>query len=464
PVCGEFIPGSDYCVNTHLDICLSRGAKRKLTQSSLLDFRFSKKTTAEPTPDILNNSDEAENKGLTDGDVSTDREFSSMNGVTGSPKDSGTTSLTGCLHGSPGISKTLNTCIPSNAGLPIIKNAENDDAVEKASSCLLSAGTTSVSIDACPDADSSTTVAVDTVIVGRRFRESFELQEGMGITVVRDPQNAKDPDAVKVLYAGSDCGQMLGYLPRELAKVLAPLLDTHFMECEGFVAGLPEQQLDNVPIQLTCQKCENDNQNYEDLRYQQSLWENFLGVVRNGNFQQPSGARYQANFNTMLLDVMTNHTHLFSDTETSFLGSFKSLSNDGQRLLVKIYTRKGPWFRLSSISYCEISDVEHAAMELKLAGYIDMFSGTDVPFEHDMKEILNVLSVPEMKEILKELPKDNTNCTRRHELLSTLLSMHNNGTCTVLPKRIFKWTGTCIRVSNMADELLWLVQVNIDLA
>ncbi|KAF7107019.1 hypothetical protein CFC21_107708 [Triticum aestivum] len=437
PVCGEFIPGSDYCVNTHLDICLSRGAKRKLTQSSLLDFRFSKKTTAEPTPDILNNSDEAENKGLTDGDVSTDRELSSMNGVTGSPKDSGTTSLTGCLHGSPGISKTLNTCIPSNAGLPIIKNAENDDAVEKASSCLLSAGTTSVSIDACPDADSSTTVAVDTVIVGRRFRESFELQEGMGITVVRDPQNAKDPDAVKVLYAGSDCGQMLGYLPRELAKVLAPLLDTHFMECEGFVAGLPEQQLDNVPIQLTCQKCENDNQNYEDLRYQQSLWENFLGVVRNGNFQQPSGARYQANFNTMLLDVMTNHTHLFSDTETSFLG---------------------PWFRLSSISYCEISDVEHAAMELKLAGYIDMFSGTDVPFEHDMKEILNVLSVPEMKEILKELPKDNTNCTRRHELLSTLLSMHNNGTCTVLPKRIFKWTGTCIRVSNMADELLWLVQ------
>lgn len=40
-----------------------------------------------------------------------------------------------------------------------------------------------------------------------------------------------------------------------------------------------------------------------------------------------------------------------------------------------------------------------------MAGYIDMFSCTDVPFEYDMKEILNVLSVPEMKEILKELPK-----------------------------------------------------------
>ena len=106
------------------------------------------------------------------------------------------------------------------------------------------------------------------------------------------------------------------------------------------MAGLPEQQLDNVPIQLTCKKCENDNQNYEDLRYQQSLWENFLGVVRNGNFQQPSSARYQANFNTMLLDVMTNHTHLFSDTETSFLGClfyFLPIPSYDQEILMTKY-------------------------------------------------------------------------------------------------------------------------------
>uniref|UniRef100_A0ACD6AE38 Uncharacterized protein n=1 Tax=Avena sativa TaxID=4498 RepID=A0ACD6AE38_AVESA len=451
PVCGESIRGSDYSVNTHLDLCLTRGAKRKSTQSSLLDFRFSKKATVEPTLDCLNKDDEAENKGLADGDVSSDGD---RNSEPGSPKDSTAPLLPACLHGSPGISKMHNTSIPSNIVLP---NAEYDE-VENGSSCVLSAGTTPGSIDACPDTDSSTTVAVDTVIVGRRFRENIELQEGVGITVMRDPQNAKDPDAIKVLYAGSECGQMLGYLPRELAKVLAPLLDTHFVECEGFVVGLPEQQLDNVPIHLTCQKCKDDNQRYEDLRYRQSLWEIFLGAVRNGNFLRPNSARYQANFNTMITDVMTNHTHLFNDKEASFLGSFRSLSNDSQRLFVRIYTRKGPWFRVSSLSYREISDVEHAAMELKLAGYIEMLSCTDVPSEYDIKEILDVLSVPEMKEILKELPKDNTNCTRRHELLSTLLSIYNNGTCTSLPKRIVKWTGTCIKTSNMADELLWRVQ------
>ncbi|XP_051204617.1 fanconi-associated nuclease 1 homolog isoform X1 [Lolium perenne] len=459
PVCGESIRGSDYNVNAHLDICLTRGAKRKLTQSSLLDFRFSKKPTVDPTLASLNNDDEATNKGVTDGGISSDTAFLSRNSSDpGSPEDSATPSLTACLHGSPDISKMHDTCIPSNVVSPNTENAENDGAVEKDSPHMLSAGTASASIDACPDTDSSTKVVVATVIVGRRFRENIELQEGVGITVLRDPQNAKDPDAIKVLYAGSECEQMLGYLPRELAKVLAPLLDKHFVECEGVVAGLPEQKLDNVPIHLTCEKCKDDNEGYEDLRYRQSLWENFLGVVRNGNLQRPSSARYQENFNTMLTDVMANHTHLFSDKETSFLGSFNSLSNDGQRLFVRIYSRKGPWFRVRSISYREISDVEHAAMELKLAGYIEMLSCTDVPSEYDIEEILDVLSVPEMKEMLKELPKDNTNCTRRHEMLSTLLSVYNNGTCTTLPKRIVKWTGTCIKTSNMADELLWRVQ------
>jgi fanconi-associated nuclease 1 len=35
-----------------------------------------------------------------------------------------------------------------------------------------------------------------------------------------------------VLYAASECEEMLGYLPRELAKVLAPLMDRQYVECE----------------------------------------------------------------------------------------------------------------------------------------------------------------------------------------------------------------------------------------
>jgi len=44
-------------------------------------------------------------------------------------------------------------------------------------------------------------------------------------------------------------------------------------------------------------------------------------------------------------------------------------------------------------------------MELNLAGYIDMLSCTVDSSEYDMEEILDVLSVPEIKEILKEFQK-----------------------------------------------------------
>jgi hypothetical protein len=40
-----------------------------------------------------------------------------------------------------------------------------------------------------------------------------------------------------------------------------------------------------------------------------------------------------------------------------------------------------------------------------VAGYINMLSCTGDLSEYDMKEILDVLSVSEIKEILKELPK-----------------------------------------------------------
>ncbi|GJN29527.1 hypothetical protein PR202_gb17755 [Eleusine coracana subsp. coracana] len=220
---------------------------------------------------------------------------------------------------------------------------------------------------------------VDTVIVGRKFHENIELQEGARIIVERDPQNAKDHDAIKVLYAASEFEEMLGYLPRELAKILAPLFDKHYVECEGFVVRLLEQQLDSVPIQITIQKCETDDRSSDDL------WENFIDAVKKGNFQRPNSARYQRNFNVMITDVMANHTHVF------------------------------------------------------MAGYIDMLSCTDDPSEYDIKEILEVLSVPEMKEILKELPKairvaqvmDEALDDNNMEMVTRCIDLSENRLCTM---------------------------------
>lgn len=88
------------------------------------------------------------------------------------------------------------------------------------------------------------------------------------------------------------------------------------------MVGVPEQQLDHVPIQLKCQKYTDENETYDDLKHPQFLWENFIGAVGNGNLLQPSSTRYQTNFSLMITDVMANHSHLFSDKEKSFLGCF----------------------------------------------------------------------------------------------------------------------------------------------
>ncbi|XP_025811590.1 fanconi-associated nuclease 1 homolog isoform X1 [Panicum hallii] len=461
PVCGESIRGSDYCVNTHLDICLTRGTKRKLTQSTLLNFRFSRKVSAEPASNNLKNEIKTESEKQIDEDLSRDQTFFSLDIDIEGSKAGASISSPGCLNGSLGISKMISTYVPSNTLLPNVKDAVSNVPVEHCSSSMFPTVATSRSIDACADLNSSTIIAVDTVIVGRRFHEDIELREDAGITFQRDPQNAKDSDAIKVLYAASECEEMLGYLPRELAKVLAPLMDRQYVECEGYVVGLPEQQLGNVPIQITVQKYQRN----DDPKYLQSLWEKFISTIKSGNFQRPTSARYQKNFNLMISDVIANHTHVFSDIEKSFLASFKSLSDDGQCLFVRIYTRKGPWFRKSTILYREILDLEHAAMELKLAGYIDMLSCTVDPSEYDMKEILDVLSVPEMKEILKELQKSiyclsEVQPLPKHWPLERITQPAHVDTslCAPFCLYIIMVPGTCIRISKMADELLWRIQ------
>jgi hypothetical protein len=64
------------------DICLTRGAKRKLTQSSLFNFRFSKKVAVEPTSKSLDNELETKAMNQFDEDSSSDKAFLSLNSET----------------------------------------------------------------------------------------------------------------------------------------------------------------------------------------------------------------------------------------------------------------------------------------------------------------------------------------------------------------------------------------------
>ena len=70
------------------------------------------------------------------------------------------------------------------------------------------------------------TRTIVTSVVGVTFENRQEviarLSEGERISLIREPDNAFDPNAVKVVRWDH---QQVGYLDREVAKILAPKMD-----------------------------------------------------------------------------------------------------------------------------------------------------------------------------------------------------------------------------------------------
>ncbi|XP_078172244.1 zinc ion binding/nucleic acid binding/hydrolase isoform X2 [Carex rostrata] len=414
PVCGTSIRGTDYSVNSHLDICLKRGTKRKLTQPTLLHFM---------SPPICNPN-------------------------------------TSCIdqpnaHLSTNTHMLYATTTTSN----LEANHEDFISVDQCTSPTLSETCHQPFLLETSFEGNSSTV-LDTYIVGRKFCADVELEQDAPITLLRDAQNVKDTNAIKVV---STSLEMLGYLPRELSKCLAPLLDYNSIDCEGTVASLPGKPHDAVPIKLRCHKrdyIEQETNSGTENNFS-SLWKIVLMTVASGKQHPPNVPKYQKNFVLLIEDVVRNHPHLFTDREMSFIESLKSLSDAAQRLFIRLYTRKGPWFRMSKIAYPEITDPLIAAEELEEAGCLTLLRPSDNIHVKgcDMKDLLGLLTVSELRDILKAgLPKEEIKCSRHMELVKSLLSAYENRNCRNLHKRTTEIMGNCVRIARFADEVLWRVQ------
>lgn len=73
---------------------------------------------------------------------------------------------------------------------------------------------------------------------------------------------------------------------------------------------------------------------------------------------------YLDNFQQLLNTVLARYDDLLTGEDAEFVGRFQSLELAPARLLVRLYTRKGPYFRLDKLSYDEISDIPHAVEQL----------------------------------------------------------------------------------------------------
>ncbi|XP_072071714.1 fanconi-associated nuclease 1 homolog isoform X2 [Arachis hypogaea] len=416
PVCGSKIPGNNNEINSHLDACLLRGTKRKLTQRTLLQLNFSPVLSkVKIVPDELVESDNPGIVPLSPPETIAREEI----------EDSGSEELTG--KESLLIDSEIDCMVSSSSFCPKNEMAE-------------------LPMDDCkPDTFEAT---LDTFIVGRRYADREEISPGLTIALSRDPYNVKDSNAIKVVSSDSAGCKLLGFLPRELAQYISPLVDEYGFRFLGSVISVPENSLENVPIRL--QRTSDGERNYGDETFN-CLWRKAQSVSRN----PPQSAKYQLNFCLMLQEVLRNNTHLLTEDEKTYLESFTLLSNDSQRIFIRLYTRKGPWFRMSSISYPEIMDVHKAVKELDEKGYMCSMEEAHQLSESDVSDILNILSVSELREIWRMLEKSCGRGMKKQDLVSSLVSTYADGLCPGLSIMIMNRTGSCVRISSKAESLIW---------
>jgi hypothetical protein len=79
---------------------------------------------------------------------------------------------------------------------------------------------------------------------------------------------------------------------------------------------------------------------------------------------------YLTNFQFLADWVLQHYADLLNADERYFLDCFQQLSRDGQCLLVRLSSRKGPLFRRDKLRYSEINPIEQAAAELIALGLL----------------------------------------------------------------------------------------------
>ncbi|QYJ84216.1 VRR-NUC domain-containing protein [Shewanella aegiceratis] len=73
---------------------------------------------------------------------------------------------------------------------------------------------------------------------------------------------------------------------------------------------------------------------------------------------------YLSNFQLMLEGVARRYGDLLDEVELGFIDTFSALTPDAQCLLVRLISRKGPWFCKAQLNYSEIEGVPGAISEL----------------------------------------------------------------------------------------------------
>ena len=115
-------------------------------------------------------------------------------------------------------------------------------------------------------------------------------------------------------------------------------------------------------------------------------------------FVAPPADYYQANCRTVFQFVLDQYAPLLDGASRAQLGSYLHASDDAQRLFARLLTRKGPIYRIDSLSYKEVADLPRALNELEASLLIQINPRLAAD------NALNILRKSELQNLVPELP------------------------------------------------------------
>ncbi|XP_077988442.1 fanconi-associated nuclease 1-like [Glandiceps talaboti] len=158
---------------------------------------------------------------------------------------------------------------------------------------------------------------------------------------------------------------------------------------------------------------------------------------------------YLANFFLVMNTVLENDEdrNLFNEDDMSFIEKFKTISDEAQKLYVRLYQRKPTWLRVSKLDYPKIAeDLTPVAAELVKNGFLH--TEKDLT---DLEETLHLLQAPDLKILAKSL-KVSCSGMQRSQIVAALLRHGRQqrsifgGLNTLILKRAKKSLGSCVKL------------------
>ena len=125
---------------------------------------------------------------------------------------------------------------------------------------------------------------------------------------------------------------------------------------------------------------------------------------------------YLLNFQTVLQDVASRYGDLLLPEERERVAAFLALPAPARRILVRMFTRKGPWFRRDGLTYPEVEDLPAALAALTAAGFCR--GGEEAP----PGDLLDLLRKAELEALLTEAGVPWRRAASRAELARLVLA------------------------------------------